>query len=242
MENLCRRSSRSRFASRVQDVLALEDDLARRSARSAGSGSAPAWTCPEPDRPMTTNTSPGGHVEAHVADGGDAAGLLHQLPAGQRDQLRSTPARSSAFGPNTFHRSPDRDDRLDRGAGLEAGRSLPGPWCRRASAALLRSPVRPRGAQPRNQSLRLRADVLPDVLGLAVLRQPGRSELAPDAGLLEAAPLGLRHVGVVVVDPHRAVPQPPRHPLRACRRPASRPPRPGRTSCRWRCGRRRPRR
>src|SRR4051794_37520713 len=40
-------------------------------------------------------------------------------------------------------------------------------------------------------------DVVPDVLGLAVLLQPGEPELASDARLLVAAPLGLRHVGVV---------------------------------------------
>src|SRR5256885_13914329 len=55
--------------------------------------------------------------------------------------------------------------------------------------------------------------VLPDVFDLAVFVQPGRPELAPDAGLLEATPLRLRDVGVVVVDPDRPVAQPLRDPL-----------------------------
>ena len=38
---------------------------------------------PEPERPITTNTSPGPDVEAHVADGGDAAGLLAELSSRQ---------------------------------------------------------------------------------------------------------------------------------------------------------------
>ncbi|CAM5732230.1 hypothetical protein SALBM311S_01608 [Streptomyces alboniger] len=43
-------------------------------------------------------------------------------------------------------------------------------------------------------------------------RRGRRSEFAPEAGLLEAAPFRLRYVGVVVVDPDRAEPQPPRDP------------------------------
>ena len=45
--------------------------------------------------------------------------------------------------------------------------------------------------------------------------RPGEAELAPVAGLLEAAPLGPGHVRVVVVDPDRAVAQPARDPLGA---------------------------
>ena len=73
-------------------------------------------------------------------------------------------------------------------------------------------PVRIR-AHPAEPALLGRADVVPDVLGLAVLVEAGGPELAADAGLLEAAPLGLRHVRVVVVDPDRAHPQPGRDPL-----------------------------
>ena len=57
--------------------------------------------------------------------------------------------------------------------------------------------------------------VLPDVLGLAVFVEAGRAELAADPGLLEAAPLGLRQVRVVVVDPDRPVAQPRGDPLGA---------------------------
>ena len=47
----------------------------------------------------------------------------------------------------------------------------------------------------------LRIGVLPDVLRLAVLVEAARTELAADARLLEPAPLRLRQVRVVVVDP-----------------------------------------
>src|SRR5262245_48495250 len=47
---------------------------------------------------------------------------------------------------------------------------------------------------PAEPALWLRPGVVPDVLGLAVLLQPRLAELATDAGLLVAAPLGLRDV------------------------------------------------
>ena len=50
--------------------------------------------------------------------------------------------------------------------------------------------------------------VLPDVLGLTVLVQTARAKFPADPRLLEAAPLGLRQVRVVVVDPDRPVAQP----------------------------------
>src|SRR6476660_9467355 len=59
--------------------------------------------------------------------------------------------------------------------------------------------------------------VLPDVLGLAVLVEAAGPELATDPRLLEAAPLGLRQVGVVVVDPDRPVAEPGGDPLGATR-------------------------
>ena len=43
--------------------------------------------------------------------------------------------------------------------------------------------------------------------------RPALAQLAADAGLLVTAPLGLRDVGVVVVDPDRAHPQPAGHSL-----------------------------
>ena len=84
-------------------------------------------------------------------------------------------------------------------------------------------------------------EVLVDVLGLAVLGEAGRAEFASDAGLAEAAPLGLREVGVEVVDPDGAVPQPAGDPAGAARRRRSRRRRRGRTRCRWRGRRPRPR-
>ncbi len=72
--------------------------------------------------------------------------------------------------------------------------------------------------------------------------RPASPSSRPDAGLLVAAPLGLRHVRVVVVDPHGAHAQPVRDPLAPCRRPGSRPRRPARRCCRWRSRPPRPRR
>src|SRR6516164_8403140 len=63
-------------------------------------------------------------------------------------------------------------------------------------------PVRGRGAH-----------VVIDVLLLLVFLQAGGAELTADARLAEAAPLGLRQVGVIVVDPHRAVAQRGGHPF-----------------------------
>ena len=63
----------------------------RRSAPRRRSGSmqpvdasGPGSTCPLPDSPITTKTSPGRHVEGDVADGRDAPGLLEQLGPRQR--------------------------------------------------------------------------------------------------------------------------------------------------------------
>src|SRR5262245_46277604 len=63
--------------------------------------------------------------------------------------------------------------------------------------------------------LRARPDVLPDVLDLPVLVEAGWPKFAADPGLLVSAPLGLRHVRVVVVDPDGAVAKPPGNPLSA---------------------------
>src|SRR5690606_41924038 len=68
-------------------------------------------------------------------------------------------------------------------------------WVPRAAGSALEPAGRPRG------------EVLVDVLGLLVLAQARRTELAPDAGAAEAAPLGLRYVRVEVADPHGAVQQ-----------------------------------
>ena len=71
---------------------------------------------------------------------------------------------------------------------------------------------------------------------------PAAPELAADAGLLVAAPLRLRDVGVVVVDPHRAHAQPGRDPLGPAGVLGPHRRRPGRRCCRWRSAPRRPRR
>ena len=66
-----------------------------------------------------------------------------------------------------------------------------------------RGPVPPLSAA--EPAARAGRRVLPDVLGLAVLVEAARAELAADPRSLVAAPLGLRDVDVVVVDPDRPV-------------------------------------
>src|ERR1700682_1056062 len=58
-----------------------------------------------------------------------------------------------------------------------------------------------------------RVGVLPDVLDLAVFVETDAAEFAAVARALHTAPFSLRHVGVVVIDPDRAVPQAFRDPL-----------------------------
>ena len=97
MENLCRRSSRSRSGVRREDVLALEDELAggrldqpgqaAHQGRLAGAGQA------HDDEDLA-----GGDVEAHVADGGRAAGAVDQLAPRQGRQLRGR-AGTCCLGP-----------------------------------------------------------------------------------------------------------------------------------------------
>ncbi|GFH69232.1 hypothetical protein Srut_57460 [Streptomyces rutgersensis] len=58
---------------------------------------------PEPERPMTTKTSPWRTVEADVADGGGAAGGGAQLDGVEGGERRVGGTRS-AFGPKTFQR------------------------------------------------------------------------------------------------------------------------------------------
>src|SRR5258707_9137808 len=67
-------------------------------------------------------------------------------------------------------------------------------------------PNLPRRGLPGEPARGRRVRVVVDVLLLLVLVQARRAELAADAGPAEPAPLRLRQVGVVVVDPHRAVP------------------------------------
>src|SRR5215212_7231922 len=56
-----------------------------------------------------------------------------------------------------------------------------------------------------------RRQIPPDVFGLAVLRETVMAELTSETGLLVTAPLRLRHVGVIVVDPYRSGVQTGRH-------------------------------
>src|SRR3954465_14298751 len=186
MANLRRRSSRSRFWS-----AAAMFSPSNNTSPAVGSMSRvrqrTSVDLPEPDNPITTNTSPG--ATSKLTSRTAAVQPVLDIRSRRDSAVRSASAGTrSAFGPNTFHNSR-----------TEISGSADVVTCRP-----------PSGMEP---ELRLGIDVVPDVLGLAVLVEPGRAELAADAGPAEAAPLGLRYVGMVVVDPHRAVPQPVGDPL-----------------------------
>src|SRR4051812_23153351 len=95
-------------------------------------------------------------------------------------------------------RDAGRRHRTRRGPGPAGG---PGPAVSPRSGA-------GGGASAAEPAHRAGPQVLVDMLGLAVLVQARRAQLTADAGLTEAAPFGLREVGVEVVDPHGAVAQP----------------------------------
>ena len=166
-------------SSAVQDVLALEDDLARGGLDQPGQAAHQRGLA--------------GAGQAHD-DEDLAGGDVEAARRGRRRRSRSAPsapcgcsAHSSgdagtlaAFGPNTFHRL-----RTEMTGSTAVPASGPAAALVLGIGCIGASP-RARGdadgrAQPLNQSLRPGSDVLPDVLGLAVLRQAGRSQLAADA-------------------------------------------------------------
>src|SRR3954470_7035726 len=124
-------------------------------------------------------------------------------PPGERSGLR--------WSSSERRRASSRPPQPARLPGLRGSRRCSG------LAAFAARSTKTRWSTSREPALLGRADVVPDVLGLAVLRQPGLAELAPEARLFVTAPLGLRHVRVVVVDPDRAHPQPARDPLALAR-------------------------
>ena len=119
IENRRRRSSRSRAGLGLADVLAVEAGPRRRSARSGGSGSAPAWTCRCPDRPITTKTSPGltSNETSRTAIVPPSAATAARW-RGVRS-ASGVPTTLSSAGPKTFHRS-----RTGQPAGCPLGRRL----------------------------------------------------------------------------------------------------------------------
>src|SRR5262249_15062406 len=126
-------------------------------------------------------------------------------PAAAPHSSRPRPPSTPTYSGRGYRRRPPA--RLGR---WHIGPVLAGPTAHR--------PKRPLAGEPVRGS---RARVVVDVLFLLVLLQPGGAELAADTRLAEAAPLGLRQVGVVVVDPHRAVAERAGHPfgLTGVRRP-----------------------
>src|SRR5215213_5412156 len=217
IETLCRRSSRSDFSlacttsSPWNQISPAVGSISRVRHRTS-------VDLPEPDSPMTTKTSPGATEKLRSQT---AATQPVLFLSSLRDMPDSSADRGtwSALAPNTFHRlrtsitgcaDPSAPgDSLGR-----ASRSVPrtGSWI---PAVMVTSPpvvavVWGSRAEP---VLRRWTHVLPDVLGLPELLQAGPAQLPPHARLLEPAPLRLWQVGTVVVDPHRAVTQPSRHPL-----------------------------
>ena len=152
---------------------------------------------PLPDRPMTTQTSPG-RTSNDTSRSAIVEPVLRR--SSSRDRSASgVPMILCSAGPKTFQRF--RTARV----GVAVPPSRVGPSI---VAVTLTSPLwsapGPRGS-PSEPPRRCRCRVLPDVLRLTVLVQTARAKFPTDAGLLEAAPLGLGQVGVVVVDPDRPV-------------------------------------
>src|SRR5215218_769603 len=217
IETLCRRSSRSDFSlawttsSPWNQISPAVGSIRRVRHRTR-------VDLPEPDRPITTKTSPGAtwKVRSHTAATHPVL-LLRSL----RESRASSgePGTSSALLPKTFHRFRTSITAPSRwsSSGFVVGRTTRSEPRTGSSmpAVMVSSPPIPavkRGSTP-EPALRCGPHVLPDVLGLAVLVQPGSAELAPDAGLLEPAPLRLWDVRVVVIHPHGPMSEPARHPL-----------------------------
>src|SRR4029453_7217598 len=206
MANRRRRSSRSRAG-----LAWLMSSPSSSTAPEVGSISRgkhrPRVDLPDPDRAMTTKTPP--CAQSNNTSFTAATQPVSAISSARGSDACGVPAILSARGPKIFHSS----------------------WTASAACpSLVRAPVSTGSSvavdigisrlfgyavagSATEPVLGAGAKVLPDVLGLAVLVQSGRAELAADAGPAEAAPLGLRQVGVVVVDPHRPVPQPGRDPL-----------------------------
>src|SRR5580692_198325 len=141
----------------------------------------------------TLSTPSCGAIQASWLPSGEMCGLTRSgLPKSTSRGMRSTMpqclshSRPCSLRPGRWHIGP----------------VLGGPTAHRPSRLLPGEPVRGRGA-----------GVVVDVLLLLVFLQARGAELTADAGLAETAPLGLRQVRVVVVDPHRAVAQRAGHPF-----------------------------
>src|SRR5271169_569284 len=152
-----------------------------RSVSSVTSRAAPQST---PDAPIgatqTLSTPSCGAIQARRVPSGEMCGLTRSgLPNSTVRGMRSTMA-------HAYH----------------TGRSA--PTGQPPGSLTGDNPVHQLTREPARGG---RVRVVVDVLLLLVLVQARGAELAADAGPAEAAPLGLRQVGVVVVDPHRAVPQ-----------------------------------
>ena len=175
--NLAAAQLAQRFLVRGRDVVALEVRPCPPSARSAGSGSAPAWTCPSRTGPSRRTPRRTADVEADVAHGGRAPGLLLDvLELSARPGSRRT--RSRSLGAEDLPQSIDTELASLRpglgGATTAVGAlsvwmatrisSLVGLSVNRRAAGRGLSPEPPLGS---------RVDVLPDVLGLAVLVETG---------------------------------------------------------------------
>ena len=216
MLNRRRRSSRSVSGVALTDVLAVEQDLAggrldepghaADERRLAAAGQA------HDDEDLARPD-----VERDVAQADRRAGLRAELVArqvgvGRADDLVLGRPEDLPEVPDGERRRAVPPSRVGRGASSSVHRS---------------SPSRP--VSPSEPARRTGCGVLPDVLRLTVLVETARAKFPADAGLLETAPLRLRQVAVVVVDPDRPVAEPAGDPLRARARRPSRPRRPGRS-------------
>src|SRR5262249_3623641 len=157
-----------------------------------------------PERPITTNTSP--HPTSKLTlRTATAHPVFFLMSCTLSRSMDSSQATSEALVPKTFHKPWTLNSASLRGVGgaVTAVGAL-SVWIATKISLLLgllsfedqwgsgSAPEPPFG---------LWIGVLPDVFDLAVFVEADVTEFAAVAGTFHSAPLGLRHVGVVIVDP-----------------------------------------
>src|SRR5450755_827356 len=142
---------------------------------------------PLPDRPITTNTSPWATSKVTSRTATVVPVLACSSAVGR--SASGVPTILCSAAPKIFHRP--RTEIV--GSVAEAGAVISAP-------------------EPMGRSW---GDVLVDVLRLPILVETGRAELTTDARLLEATPLRLGKIRMIVVDPNGSMPKSPGNPLAA---------------------------
>src|SRR4051812_37710339 len=138
---------------------------------------------PEPDRPITTNTSPGATSKLMSQTAARQPVVFNNSARGIDASSGVVGTRPAVLPPNTFQRlrtemsggasAPRRSRRSPNGGAVGAGAAVPTSLASVGTVTRSSSPLRP--GEP---VLRPGLDVVPNVLGLAVLRKPHRAQFA----------------------------------------------------------------